>query len=112
MIGCWPENTTNLRLGHLEQGAAMAFTTKIAIQIASGRRIGRALLLASAMSLGGCAAIDHFGPRTVQVNQETSNAKSKAVLVNILRAAHGLPLQFTDVTTVTGSGSLDASLEI
>jgi hypothetical protein len=67
-------------------------------------------VFAVALTLGGCATIDHIAPRAAQFNTETSNAKTRSIFANILRAADGQPLQFTDVTTFTGTGDVEGSL--
>ena len=68
------------------------------------------ILTAVALLLSGCAAMDHISPRTAHFNIETSNAKSRSILANIVRAAEGQPLQFTDITTISGTGDIEGSL--
>jgi hypothetical protein len=72
------------------------------------RQVILSALIASALS--GCAAIDHFAPRTTQYNVETADSKSRAILANVVRASRGRPLQFTDITTISGTGSIEGSL--
>ncbi|MGH6825898.1 hypothetical protein [Methyloceanibacter sp.] len=64
----------------------------------------------SIILLCGCGIIDHFGPRATHYNDETADAKSAAILLNILRAAYSNPLQFTDVSTVSGQSTANGSL--
>src|SRR4051812_24621815 len=63
-----------------------------------------------AISACGCAWIDKFGGRATAYNFETSDAKSSTILLNIVRAAYTEPLQFTDVTTVSGQATASATL--
>src|SRR5690242_14216537 len=74
-----------------------------------------ACVLAASL-LGGCSAVDSFQPRAPQYNQEAANTKSNTILLNGLRAAYRLPLQFTEYTTATGqsflSGQLSATLPV
>jgi hypothetical protein len=59
--------------------------------------------------LGGCVA-DIFGERAVSYNQEAATNKDKTILTNIVRAALGRPLQFTELTTVSGTASQSLSV--
>jgi hypothetical protein len=61
-------------------------------------------------SLGGCAIVDDYGSRAIEYNEQTATAKSSTVLLNILRAAYHEPLQFTDLSTVTGTASASAGI--
>ncbi|WP_257164785.1 hypothetical protein [Bradyrhizobium sp. SRS-191] len=60
--------------------------------------------------VSGCGAVDHFEPRALQYNQEAATTKSNTILLNILRAAHKLPLQFTEYTTTVGQSSLTGQI--
>src|SRR5690242_17092048 len=66
--------------------------------------------LSISLSLGGCSAVDNFEPRALQYNQEAAATKSNTILLNILRAAHRLPLQFTEYTTAVGQSSLNGQV--
>jgi hypothetical protein len=59
--------------------------------------------------LEGCVA-DMFGARAVSYNQEAATNKDRTLLTNIIRASLGRPLQFTDLTTVSGTASQSLSL--
>jgi hypothetical protein len=69
-----------------------------------------ALAHLSLSALEGCAVVDQYGSRAIEYNEQTTAAKNSIVLLNILRAAYREPLQFTDVTTVTGTASARGSL--
>jgi hypothetical protein len=69
-----------------------------------------ALAHLSLSTLGGCAVVDQYGSRATEYNEQTTASKNSIVLLNILRAAYREPLQFTDVTTVTGTASAQGSL--
>lgn len=68
------------------------------------------LVVALATQLCGCAAIDQFSPRAQDYNRAAAHAKSNQILLNVLRAAYSLPLQFTDITSVAGTTSINGQL--
>lgn len=72
------------------------------------RRAGACLAMAIAAS--GCALTDDFDRRATSYNYYAGDAKSSTVLLNIVRAAYAQPLQFSDVTTVSGLTSASASV--
>ncbi|HEY4848387.1 MAG TPA: hypothetical protein VIH87_11520 [Methylocella sp.] len=61
-------------------------------------------------TLGGCAVVDQYGSRAIEYNEQTQTSKSSTILLNILRSAYHEPLQFTDVSTVTGTASAQAGI--
>jgi hypothetical protein len=61
-------------------------------------------------TLGGCAVVDQYGSRATEYNEQTAASKSSTILLNILRAAYHEPLQFTDISTVTGTASAQGSI--
>src|SRR5262245_12138634 len=61
-------------------------------------------------TISGCALVDQFSPRTKDFNTETADSKSTAVLINIMRSAYSKPLQFTDVSTVSGQSVITGGL--
>jgi hypothetical protein len=65
-----------------------------------------ASLLAISLSLSACSTIDEFGPRSARYNLAAVDSRSRSILTNVLRAAYGKPLQFSDLTTATGQASL------
>ncbi len=75
-----------------------------------------ALSLLALSILGGCTVVDQYGSRAIEYNQQTGNASNSLILLNILRAAYREPMQFTDVTTVTGTalaqGGLGANIPV
>ena len=75
-----------------------------------GSKLAALASLAWIVALGGCAAIDGFSSRARDYNTETAETKSGSVLTNILRAAYTEPLQFTDISTVSGQGSINAGV--
>ena len=69
--------------------------------------------LAATISFGtvlvaGCAVVDQFNGRAIQYNDQASEAKRSTILLNVLRAAYAEPLQFTDVSTVSGLSTISA----
>jgi hypothetical protein len=73
----------------------------------------RILLAATCVGLplpiGGCVA-DLFGDRAASYNQEAAINKDRTILTNIVRASLGRPLQYTDLTTISGTASQSLSL--
>ena len=63
----------------------------------------------AAVILAGCHYPDKFSGHSAEYNVQAATIKSQNLLVNIMRAAYRQPLQFTDLTTVTGQTSLTAS---
>jgi hypothetical protein len=57
------------------------------------------------LSLSACVGADIYSDRATLYNEETSSSKSDVVLKNILRAANNVPLQFTDISTISGTAS-------
>ena len=62
-------------------------------------------LCAVALSLSACSAADSFGDRAVAYNVEAERARTQTMLLNIVRSAYRKPIQFTDLTSVSGSAS-------
>ena len=73
-------------------------------------QIGVAAAVAASMMLSGCASVDRFGGRVVEYNKQMQDTRQKLILGNILRSGYGEPLQFSDVSTVTGTSSAHGSL--
>lgn len=76
----------------------------------SSRRMVSACCTLMTLLLPACSTIDHFGPRTSRINVETADSRSKTILENVVRSAYAQPLQFSDVSTVTGQGTVSGSL--
>ncbi len=74
----------------------------------ASRRTG--LALAASLLISGCAGVDHFAGRVVTYNDQMQDTRAKLILANILRSGNGEPLQFSDVSTVSGQGSAQGSL--
>ena len=76
----------------------------------------RATLVTGCLGLGACSVADGYGPRAIAYNVEATGARSSLSLLNVVRAAYRKPLQFTEVTSITGtassSGTLAASLPV
>src|SRR5215212_8384557 len=67
-----------------------------------------ALLLASQLS--GCAVIDNYSGRAVDFNREAEQAQEEVLLLNIVRASLRRPMQFTSLSSVTGSGTVSGGV--
>jgi hypothetical protein len=65
----------------------------------------RGFILGASLSLYGCATVDRFSSRAVDYNHEVETVQKTGLLLNVMRAAYRQPLQFIDVTTITGLAS-------
>jgi hypothetical protein len=73
---------------------------------ASGRGLA-AISLAAV--LGGCGLADQLSGHSVEYNVQAATVKNQTLLINILRAAYRQPLQFTDLSTISGQVSVSSS---
>lgn len=62
-------------------------------------------LLLSFLTTSGCAIVDLYGPRVDVYNQEAEASRNRLLLLNIIRSAHGEPLQWSSLNQVLGSAS-------
>jgi hypothetical protein len=62
-----------------------------------------------AAALCSCQIVDHFSSRAVDYNTQAEQAQLKPLLLNIVRASLGRPMQFTSLTSVTGTASESGS---
>ncbi len=60
----------------------------------------------AALSLGSCSVADKFSGRAVDYNIQAEQAQQQALLMNIVRASLGRPMQFTTLSTITGTASI------
>ncbi len=61
------------------------------------------LLIAACVGLSGCAIVDQYSGRAIVYNLEAEQAQDQALLLNIVRAYLHRPMQFTTVSSITGS---------
>src|ERR1700741_857952 len=62
-------------------------------------------LVACSLASGGCAAVDQFGDCAVAYNIEGERARNQFLLLNVIRAAYRKPMEFSVLTTVTGTAT-------
>jgi hypothetical protein len=62
-----------------------------------------------ATALLGCSVVDRYSSRAIVYNLEAEKAQEQAMLLNIVRAYLGRPMQFTTVSTITGTASASAN---
>ena len=67
-------------------------------------------LCCAAMLLSSCAATDSYSSRAKTYNTESNNLGNEMLLLNVLRASHRLPLQFTDLQSVSGTTTAAGSI--
>jgi hypothetical protein len=68
-------------------------------------RYVQSLAALALLGFSSCTIADSFGARAVEYNRQTAESKATSVLLNILRAAYTRPLQFTEVSTITGQAT-------
>jgi hypothetical protein len=97
----------NLETG---RGAAMAAGATQAGGRRNNVRSGRLLVTAFFMAaLLGCGLADQFSAESVEYNVQAETIKNQNLLNNIIRSAYRRPLQFTDLTTITGQVSVSGT---
>ena len=64
----------------------------------------------TAAILASCAAVDRFSQHSVEYNLQAETIKDQNLLLNVVRAAYRKPLQFTDLSTITGQVSLSSTV--
>lgn len=64
-----------------------------------------AVSLAIAVILGGCAIVDQYSGRAIVYNLQAEQAQDQALLLNIVRAYLRRPMQFTTVSSITGTAN-------
>src|SRR5262245_36129662 len=62
-----------------------------------------------AATVGACAVIDRPDPRHDTINRAAANARNESILLNIVRASQGVPLNFIAFSRVSGSHSAQAN---
>src|SRR5271156_6418195 len=76
------------------------------------RRIAACLTaVAFAFGLGGCLS-DQVADHAIEYNVASEQAHSRAMLLNILRASQRRPLEFTDVQSISATGSRESNTEL
>lgn len=71
----------------------------------------RALIVSAVFSLSACTTIEAATKQAVRYNSAFTNARNEILLLNILRAQNGEPLQFSTISTVQGPmrGNIEVS---
>lgn len=67
---------------------------------------------AAALALGACASTVGLSDLALDYNEAASRSNDQILLLNILRASHRAPYQFTALTSVNGANQLNASLNL
>jgi hypothetical protein len=63
----------------------------------------------AALALSSCAIVDDFAGRAVNFNRVAEQAQQEQVLLNIVRASLNRPMQFTTLSSITGTASESGS---
>ena len=56
-----------------------------------------------------CSVVDRFSDHSVEYNIQAESIKNQNILNNIIRSAYRKPLQFTDLSTITGQVSVSGT---
>lgn len=59
--------------------------------------------------LSACSVADNLSGHSVEYNRQAEIIKSQNLLLNVIRAAYRRPLQFTDLSTITGTVSFSTT---
>jgi hypothetical protein len=63
-------------------------------------------LFACSLASSGCAVVDQFDDRAVAYNIQGERARNQFLLLNVIRSAYRKPMQFSVLTTVTGTATV------
>src|SRR5262245_13737381 len=70
------------------------------------------LLSLAASAIAGCAAVDQYSGRAVSYNLEAEAALEQGLLLNVVRAVHARPMQFTSVQSISGTASASSTTSL
>lgn len=66
------------------------------------------LVLAISLPLMSCFHLSHFASEATDFNGQVAAAQDQTLLLNVLRAANRFPMHFTELSTLSGTGTLTA----
>jgi len=64
-----------------------------------------ALIAAALAILTGCTHLEKFSNQATDFNVQVADAQNKTLLLNIIRAANRFPMHFTELSTLSGTGT-------
>jgi hypothetical protein len=64
----------------------------------------------AALPFAGCAIVDQYSGRAVEYNLQAEKTQTQNLLLNIIRATHRRPMQFTGLSSITGTASSSTSV--
>src|SRR5262245_28346208 len=64
----------------------------------------------AALLLAGCAIVDKYADRAVDYNLQAEKTQQTNLLLNIVRASLRRPMQFTGLTSITGTASASGTV--
>jgi hypothetical protein len=70
------------------------------------RRFPVALATTTLVATGGCAHLERFSGQATEFNIQVADAQNKTLLLNIVRAANRFPMHFTELSTLSGTGTV------
>src|ERR1700682_644497 len=78
----------------------------------SGRRRVQALggIALASLALAGCAIVDKYADRAVEYNLQAEKSQQQNLMLNIIRASLRRPMQFTTLSSITGTATASGSV--
>lgn len=72
--------------------------------------VAAAGIAVAVLLLAGCAVVDKYADRAVDYNLQAEKTQQQNLLLNIIRASLRRPMQFTGLTSITGTASASGTL--
>jgi hypothetical protein len=69
------------------------------------RRLATLLATLIVGAISGCIHLEHFSGQATEFNIQVADAQNKTMLLNIVRAANRFPMHFTEMSTLSGTGT-------
>jgi hypothetical protein len=66
------------------------------------------LVIATCLPLMSCFHLNHFASEATDFNGQVAAAQDQTLLLNVIRAANRFPMHFTELSTLSGTGTLTA----
>ena len=74
------------------------------------RTLAIAAIAVCPLALTGCAVVDKYSDRAVEYNLQAEKTQQQNLLLNVIRASLRRPMQFTGLTSITGTASASGSV--
>jgi len=74
--------------------------------VSASVRLG--LVIVICLPLMSCFHLNHFASEATDFNSQVAAAQDQTLLLNVIRAANRFPMHFTELSTLSGTGTLTA----